>query len=43
MTAIMKAMGGGGNGVSAFMDDCTYHLAENGKYSLGHRCYERGT
>ena len=35
MTAIMKAMGEGGNGASAFMEDYTYHLAENGKYSLG--------
>ena len=35
MTAIMKAMGEGGNGASAFMEDYTYHLAEDGKYSLG--------
>ncbi len=35
MTAIMKAMGEGGNGASAFMEDYTYHLAENEKYSLG--------
>ena len=35
MTAIMKAMGEGGNGASAFMEDYTYHLAKNGKYSLG--------
>lgn len=35
MTAIMKAMGEGGNGASAFMEDYTYHLAEGSKYSLG--------
>ena len=35
MTAIMKAMGEGGNGASAFMEDYTYHLQEDGKYSLG--------
>ncbi len=35
MTAVMKVMGEGGNGVSAFMEDYTYHLAEGGKYSLG--------
>ncbi|MBQ8341407.1 MAG: L-arabinose isomerase [Clostridia bacterium] len=35
MTAIMKAMGKDGNGASAFMEDYTYHLAEDGKYSLG--------
>lgn len=35
MTAIMKAMGEGGNGASAFMEDYTYHLQENNKYSLG--------
>ena len=28
MTAIMKAMGEGGNGASAFMEDYTYHLVE---------------
>ena len=35
MTAIMKAMGEGGNGASAFMEDYTYHLAEGNEYSLG--------
>ena len=35
MTAIMKAMGKGGNGASAFMEDYTYHLAEGNEYSLG--------
>lgn len=35
MTAIMKAMGEGGNGASAFMEDYTYHLAERSEYSLG--------
>ena len=35
MTAIMKAMGDGGNGASAFMEDYTYHLAEGREYSLG--------
>ncbi len=35
MTAIMKAMGEGGNGASAFMEDYTYHLAEGAEYSLG--------
>ena len=35
MTAIMKAMGENGNGASAFMEDYTYHLAENEEYSLG--------
>ncbi len=35
MTAVMKVMGEGGNGASAFMEDYTYHLAEGGKYSLG--------
>ena len=35
MTAIMKAMGKNGNGASAFMEDYTYHLAENEEYSLG--------
>ena len=28
MTAIMKAMGEGGNGASAFMEDYTYHLVK---------------
>ena len=35
MTAIMKAMGEGGNGASGFMEDYTYHLAEGNEYSLG--------
>ena len=35
MTAIMKAMGEGGNGASAFMEDYTYHLGDDGHYSLG--------
>lgn len=35
MTAIMKAMGKGENGASGFMEDYTYHLAEEGSYSLG--------
>lgn len=35
MTSIMKAMGEGGNGASAFMEDYTYHLVEGQEYSLG--------
>ena len=35
MTAILKAMGEGGNGASAFMEDYTYHLVEDAKLSLG--------
>lgn len=35
MTAIMKAMGEGGNGASGFMEDYTYHLVEGQEYSLG--------
>ena len=35
MTAILKAMGRGGNGASAFMEDYTYHLVEGKEYSLG--------
>ena len=35
MTAILKAMGEGGNGASAFMEDYTYHLVEGEEYSLG--------
>ena len=35
MTAIMKAMGDGGNGASAFMEDYTYHLEAGNEYSLG--------
>ena len=30
MTAILKAMGEGGNGSSGFMEDYTYHFGENG-------------
>lgn len=35
MTAIMKRMGEGGNGASAFMEDYTYHFTSDGQYSLG--------
>ena len=35
LTAIMKAMGEGGNGASAFMEDYTYHLVPGSEYSLG--------
>ncbi len=35
MTAILKAMGEGGNGASAFMEDYTYHLVPGQEYSLG--------
>ncbi len=35
LTAILKAMGEGGNGASAFMEDYTYHLVEGREYSLG--------
>ena len=35
MTAILKAMGEGGNGSSGFMEDYTYHFGEDGDYSLG--------
>ena len=35
MTAILKAMGEGGNGASAFMEDYTYHLVPGHQYSLG--------
>ena len=35
MTAILKAMGEGGNGASAFMEDYTYHLEKGQEYSLG--------
>ncbi|MCR5484013.1 MAG: L-arabinose isomerase [Clostridiales bacterium] len=35
MTAILKAMGEGGNGASAFMEDYTYNLVEGEEYSLG--------
>ena len=35
MTAIMKAMGEGGNGASGFMEDYTYHLTAGEEYSLG--------
>ena len=35
MTAILKSMGEGGNGASAFMEDYTYHLVDGEEYSLG--------
>ncbi len=35
MTAILKAMGEGGNGASAFMEDYTYNLVDGQEYSLG--------
>ncbi len=35
MTAIMKAMGENGNGVSLFMEDYTYDLTPGAEYSLG--------
>ena len=35
MTAIMKAMGENENGASGFMEDYTYHLAEENPCSLG--------
>lgn len=35
MTTILKAMGEGGNGASAFMEDYTYHLVKGQEYSLG--------
>ena len=35
MPAILKAMGQGGNGASAFMEDYTYHLVKGQEYSLG--------
>lgn len=35
MTAIMKAMGEGKNGGTAFMEDYTYHLEKGKEYSLG--------
>ena len=35
MTAILKKMGDGENGASAFMEDYTYHLVDGAKYSLG--------
>ena len=35
MTAVMKAMGEGGNGCSLFMEDYTYNLVEGAEYSLG--------
>ena len=35
MTAIMKAMGEGGNGCSLFMEDYTYNLIPGAEYSLG--------
>ncbi len=35
LTAVMKAMGEGGNGASLFMEDYTYHLEAGSEYSLG--------
>ena len=35
LTAVMKAMGKGCNGSSAFMEDYTYHLEEGKEYTLG--------
>ncbi|MBQ7160238.1 MAG: L-arabinose isomerase [Clostridia bacterium] len=35
MTAILKSMGEGEKGASAFMEDYTYHLEEGNEYSLG--------
>lgn len=35
MTAIMKAMGAGRTGGTAFMEDYTYHLEQGKEYSLG--------
>lgn len=35
MTSIMKAMGEGKTGGTAFMEDYTYHLAKGSEYSLG--------
>ncbi|MBQ8357621.1 MAG: L-arabinose isomerase [Clostridia bacterium] len=35
MTAVMKAMGRGENGASGFMEDYTYHLADDNRCSLG--------
>jgi len=35
MTAILKAMGEGGNGASGFMEDYTYNLIGGQEYSLG--------
>ena len=35
MTAVMKAMGEGENGASAFMEDYTYHLEKGNECSLG--------
>ena len=35
MTAILKAMGEGGNGCSLFMEDYTYNLTKGAEYSLG--------
>ncbi len=40
MTAIMKAMGQGGNGASGFMEDYTYHLTAGQEYSLGSHMLE---
>ena len=35
LSAVMKAMGEGGNGASAFMEDYTYHFGIDNSYSLG--------
>ena len=35
MTSILKSMGEGGNGASAFMEDYTYNLVPGAEYSLG--------
>ena len=35
MTAVLKKMGKGENGESAFMEDYTYHLVRGSEYSLG--------
>lgn len=40
MTAIIKAMGKGENGASAFMEDYTYHLEKGREYSLGSHMLE---
>ena len=40
MTAIMKAMGEGGNGASAFMEDYTYHLVKGEECSRGEQGQE---
>ncbi len=35
LTAILKVMGEGANGASAFMEDYTYHLVPGSEYALG--------